>query len=64
MYIVFIYLFIFFYNIFYLDFVNSESGWLELLICMMYEYNIKDFFWKLYFDVFFEIVDLLMFWIE
>ncbi|XP_061189529.1 N-lysine methyltransferase setd6-like [Saccostrea echinata] len=44
------------------DPVNSESGWSELLISMMHEYNAQKSQWKLYFDVLPESVDLPMFW--
>lgn len=61
---VFICSFILSYYTFHLDPVNSESGWSELLICMMHEYNAKDSPWKPYFDVLPETVDLPMFWSE
>ncbi|XP_062578040.1 N-lysine methyltransferase setd6-like [Saccostrea cucullata] len=44
------------------DPVNSESGWSELLICMMHEYKAQKSQWKSYFDVLPESVDLPMFW--
>lgn len=46
------------------DPVISESGWSELLICMMHEYNAKESPWKPYFEVLPKMVDLPMFWTE
>ena len=48
----------------YTEPVNSESGWSELLICMMHEYNAQESPWKPYFDVLPAAIDLPMFWTE